>query len=195
MRSASITAVVVCCVLIGVLVVVVDRRLRDPHLQALHPMVKIVSLGTTNAIDDPGRRMCLVKLTISNAANQFDSALYIKGLCEPREAQLVTNWTHIEGTRLLDGVLPSESHEIKVVIPEESIACRISFTYTGSSLFNGRLTALAIRLPKFVRSALPRFFWEWSGPGMYGPGSEWLYFDKVVPVSSNDEATNDWVHN
>ncbi|HZR21696.1 MAG TPA: hypothetical protein VFE51_30720 [Verrucomicrobiae bacterium] len=194
MRSASITAVV-CCVLIGALIIVVDRRLKDPHLQALHPMLNIVSVGVTNAIDDALRPMLLVKLTISNAPNKFDSILYVKGLDQTVEAQLGTNWIRIEGSCTNCGVLASQSHEIKLVIPEGSAACRVSFKYTGSSLFNGRLTALAIRLPKFLRSALPRFFWEWSGPIMYGPGSEWLYFDKLVPVGSNNEAANDWVHN
>jgi hypothetical protein len=158
-------------------------------------MLNIVSMGVTNAIEDALRPMWLVKLTISNAPNRFDSVLYVKGLDETVEAQLGTNWIRIEGSCTNCGVLPSQSHEIKLVIPEGSVSCRVSFNYTGSSLFKGRVMVVANCLPRFVRSALPRPFWEWVGVAMYGPGSEWAHFDKVVPVGSNDGATNDWVHN
>ncbi len=187
---------VVCCVLIGALIFVVDRRLKDPHLQSLHPTLNIVSMGVTNAIiDDALRSMRLVKLTISNAPNKFDSALYVNGLIETVGAQLGTNWIRIEGSWSNCGLIPSQSHEIKFRIPEGSVGCRVSFKYTGSSLFKGRLSVVANWLPRSVRYALPRLFWNWAGVGMYGPGSECLYFDKMVPVALMDDAANDWVHN
>lgn len=104
-------------------------------------MVNIVSLGVTNLIDDAIRPMCLVKLTISNAPKKFDSALYVNGLAETLGAQPGTNWIRIEGSWNNCGLMPSQSYEVRILIPEGSVGCRVSFKYTGSSLFKGRLSA------------------------------------------------------
>jgi hypothetical protein len=89
MRSAT-KVTVVCCLILGVLSIEAERRLKDPHVGALHPMVNVVSFGLANAKDDAGRQMSLVNLTISNVPNKFASVLYVRGIDRPKGAPGIT---------------------------------------------------------------------------------------------------------
>jgi hypothetical protein len=170
-------------VFIAVALAVVIWSSRPVHC----PLVlNIVSGEPAGIDDDTGQEMWLATLSLSNSDAGPPSpqhSVYFKNGGKGIEVKVGTHWIEVDA--VLDLALaPGQKHEILLLVPAGTEACRIRLKYTGSRLVNGRLLWIAERLPQFVRFRMSYKFWRWVGLTRYGPNSHWRDVILELPLPS-----------
>ena len=101
-------------------------------------------------LDDAGKELWLVTLTISN---QTAGSLYFPGEWMKIEAKARGRWVETENRCNLSSISPARKSDVLLLLPADSEACRLRLKYARESLLwrvEGELWHLGVRLPPRV---------------------------------------------
>ena len=177
MRKSSVYAGAIALAMVGLLLLFWPAHPGPPP-----PVLNLVSMEPASIGDDAGAEMWGLTLSISNSQIWPSRPLWVRYSARSFEASVASRWTGMDVDPWASVMGPLDDHEVEMLMPAATDACRVRLNDADSRVTKGRLAWLAERLPRFIRFRLSYKFWRWVGFFQYGPSSHWREVNLELPL-------------